>query len=65
MRVGGGNGEAGSRSTRMDHQTDGRRRILFVKLTNTKGSTVESPTVVETSIVLAVENNQPSVPRLK
>lgn len=39
--------------------------ILFVKLTNTKGSTVESPTVVETSIVLAVGNNQPSMPRLK
>ncbi|KAK8943280.1 hypothetical protein KSP39_PZI008781 [Platanthera zijinensis] len=39
--------------------------ILFVKLTNTKGSTVESPAVVETSIVLAVGNNQPSVPRLK
>ncbi|KAK8944453.1 hypothetical protein KSP39_PZI007910 [Platanthera zijinensis] len=39
-------------------------QILFVKLTNTKGSTVESPTVVETSIVLAVGNNQPSVPRL-
>lgn len=39
--------------------------ILFVKLTNIKGSTVEAPTVVETSIVLAVGNNQPSVPRLK
>ncbi|KAK8930788.1 hypothetical protein KSP39_PZI016234 [Platanthera zijinensis] len=40
-------------------------QILFVKLTNTKGSTVESPTIVETSIVLVVGNNQPSVPRLK
>ncbi|KAI0498115.1 hypothetical protein KFK09_021356 [Dendrobium nobile] len=39
--------------------------ILFVKLTNTKGSTVAPPTIVETSIVLAVGNNQPSVPRLK
>ncbi|XP_020600201.1 uncharacterized protein LOC110039471 [Phalaenopsis equestris] len=39
--------------------------ILFVKLTNTKGSTVAPPTVVETSIVLAVGNNQPSMPRLK
>ncbi|KAK8964617.1 hypothetical protein KSP40_PGU000736 [Platanthera guangdongensis] len=28
------------------------------------GSTVESPNVVETSIVLVVGNNQPSVPRL-
>lgn len=39
--------------------------ILFVKLTNTKGSTVAPPTVIETFIVLAVGNNQPSVPRLK
>ncbi|KAL0911541.1 hypothetical protein M5K25_019689 [Dendrobium thyrsiflorum] len=39
--------------------------ILFVKLTNTKGSTVAPPTVIEASIMLAVGNNQPSVPRLK
>ncbi|KAK8941675.1 hypothetical protein KSP40_PGU021962 [Platanthera guangdongensis] len=45
--------------------TGSKTQIVFVKLTNTKGSTVESPTVVETSIVLAVGNNQPSVPRLK
>ncbi|KAK8945599.1 hypothetical protein KSP40_PGU017947 [Platanthera guangdongensis] len=32
---------------------------------NIDGYTVESPNVVETSIVLAVGNNQPSVPRLK
>ncbi|KAG0496057.1 hypothetical protein HPP92_000748 [Vanilla planifolia] len=39
--------------------------ILIVRLTNINGSTVNPPTVVETSIVLTVGNNQPSVPRLK
>ncbi|KAG0450693.1 hypothetical protein HPP92_026791 [Vanilla planifolia] len=40
-------------------------QILIVRLTNINGSTVNPPTVVETSIVLTVGNNQPSVPRLK
>lgn len=39
--------------------------ILFVRLTNIKGSTMAPPTVVETSIVFAVGNNLPTVPRLK
>ncbi|KAG0500611.1 hypothetical protein HPP92_000683 [Vanilla planifolia] len=39
--------------------------ILIVRLTNINGSTVNPPTVVETSIVLTVGNNQPSVPRVK
>ncbi|XP_020590045.1 uncharacterized protein LOC110031271, partial [Phalaenopsis equestris] len=38
--------------------------ILFVRLTNINGSTVSPPTVVETSIVFAVGNNLPSMPRL-
>ncbi|PKU64884.1 uncharacterized protein LOC110102923 [Dendrobium catenatum] len=39
--------------------------ILFVRLTNINGSTVAPPIVIETSIVFAVGNNLPSVPRLK
>ncbi|KAJ6826609.1 uncharacterized protein M6B38_371610 [Iris pallida] len=38
---------------------------LYVRLTNLKGSTVTSPTVVQTSVLLAVGNNPPSVPRLR
>ncbi|KAG0496968.1 hypothetical protein HPP92_001659 [Vanilla planifolia] len=37
--------------------------ILFVRLTNIRGSTVAPPTVVETFMVLAVGNTQPSAPR--
>ncbi|WOL11976.1 hypothetical protein Cni_G20740 [Canna indica] len=38
---------------------------LYIKLTNLEGSTIFPPTVVQTSIVLAVGNHQPSLPRLK
>ncbi|KAG2619666.1 uncharacterized protein LOC120665688 isoform X2 [Panicum virgatum] len=38
---------------------------LYIKLTNSKGSTVAPPTIVEASIVLEVGNHQPSVPRMK
>ncbi|KAL6613834.1 hypothetical protein ACP70R_036104 [Stipagrostis hirtigluma subsp. patula] len=38
---------------------------LYVKLTNSQGSTILPPTVVETSIVLEVGNHEPSVPRMK
>ncbi|KAJ1692165.1 hypothetical protein LUZ63_008863 [Rhynchospora breviuscula] len=38
---------------------------LFVKLTNLEGSTVNPPTIVQTSIVLEVGNHQPSQPRLR
>uniref|UniRef100_J3L7P6 DUF7036 domain-containing protein n=2 Tax=Oryza brachyantha TaxID=4533 RepID=J3L7P6_ORYBR len=38
---------------------------LYIKLANLNGSTVEPPTVVETSIFLEVGNHQPSVPRMK
>jgi len=41
---------------------------LYIKLTNSQGSTILPPTIVETSIVLEVGNHQPSepsVPRMK
>ncbi|CAL9063589.1 uncharacterized protein LOC135612135 isoform X1 [Musa acuminata AAA Group] len=38
---------------------------LYIKLTNMNGSTVAPPTIVQTSIVLAVGNRQPSLPRWK
>ncbi|KAM0954054.1 hypothetical protein DsansV1_C01g0006541 [Dioscorea sansibarensis] len=38
---------------------------LYVRLTNLKGSTIDPPTIVETSIVLAVGNRPPPMPRLK
>lgn len=38
---------------------------LFVTLTNLNGSTIARPTIVQTFIILAVGNRQPSVPRLK
>ncbi|PAN19864.1 hypothetical protein PAHAL_3G303800 [Panicum hallii] len=38
---------------------------LYIKLTNSKGSTVAPPTIVEVSIVLEVGNHQPSIPRMK
>ncbi|XP_078158537.1 uncharacterized protein LOC144554150 [Carex rostrata] len=38
---------------------------LFIKLTNLEGSTVNPPTIVQTSIVLEVGNHQPSQPRLR
>ncbi|CAL4900403.1 unnamed protein product [Urochloa decumbens] len=38
---------------------------LYIKLTNSKGSTVAPPTIVQASIVLEVGNHQPSVPRMK
>ncbi|XP_066313260.1 uncharacterized protein [Miscanthus floridulus] len=38
---------------------------LYIKLTNSQGSTILAPTIVETSIVLEVGNHQPSVPRMK
>jgi hypothetical protein len=38
---------------------------LYIKLTNSEGSTILPPTIVETSIVLEVGNHQPSVPRMK
>uniref|UniRef100_A0A0A9EU94 DUF7036 domain-containing protein n=1 Tax=Arundo donax TaxID=35708 RepID=A0A0A9EU94_ARUDO len=38
---------------------------LYIKLTNSQGSTILPPTIVEASIVLEVGNHQPSVPRMK
>ncbi|BAD87313.1 hydroxyproline-rich glycoprotein-like [Oryza sativa Japonica Group] len=38
---------------------------LYIKLANLNGSTVDPPTIVETSIFLEVGNHQPSVPRMK
>ncbi|KAJ8492017.1 hypothetical protein OPV22_013738 [Ensete ventricosum] len=38
---------------------------LYVRLTNLEGSTVAPPTIVQTSIILAVGNRQPSLPRWK
>ncbi|KXG21865.1 uncharacterized protein LOC8055825 [Sorghum bicolor] len=38
---------------------------LYIKLTNSKGSTVAPPTIVQASIVLEVGNHQPSLPRMK
>ncbi|KAJ1262629.1 hypothetical protein BS78_09G123400 [Paspalum vaginatum] len=38
---------------------------LYIKLTNSKGSTVAPPTIVQASVVLEVGNNQPSLPRMK
>ncbi|RWW39296.1 hypothetical protein BHE74_00055403, partial [Ensete ventricosum] len=38
---------------------------LYIKLTNMDGSTVAPPTIVQTFIVLAVGNRQPSLPRWK
>ncbi|XP_062208036.1 uncharacterized protein LOC133909568 [Phragmites australis] len=38
---------------------------LYIKLTNSQGSTILPPTIVDTSIVLKVGNHQPSVPRMK
>lgn len=38
---------------------------LYVSLTNLNGSTIAAPTIVQTFIVLAVGNRQPSAPRLK
>ncbi|XP_074568969.1 uncharacterized protein LOC141825484 [Curcuma longa] len=38
---------------------------LYIKLTNLEGSTVAPPTIVQTSIMLAVGNHQPSLRRLK
>ncbi|RCV17986.1 hypothetical protein SETIT_3G264500v2 [Setaria italica] len=38
---------------------------LYIKLTNSKGSTVAPPTIVQASIILEVGNHQPSVPRMK
>ncbi|KAK3166460.1 hypothetical protein QOZ80_1AG0046080 [Eleusine coracana subsp. coracana] len=38
---------------------------LYIKLTNSNGSTILPPTVVETFIFLEVGNHEPSVPRMK
>ncbi|OEL34253.1 hypothetical protein BAE44_0004729 [Dichanthelium oligosanthes] len=38
---------------------------LYIKLTNSKGSTVAPPTIVQASIILEVGNHQPSPPRMK
>uniref|UniRef100_A0A0D3G6W9 DUF7036 domain-containing protein n=1 Tax=Oryza barthii TaxID=65489 RepID=A0A0D3G6W9_9ORYZ len=38
---------------------------LYIKLTNSEGSTVRPPTIVQASIVLEVGNHQPSLPRMK
>ncbi|KAG1338577.1 hypothetical protein COCNU_04G008830 [Cocos nucifera] len=38
---------------------------LYVKLTNSEGSTLFPPTTIETSIVFKVGNHQPLLPRLK
>uniref|UniRef100_A0A0E0CCS5 DUF7036 domain-containing protein n=1 Tax=Oryza meridionalis TaxID=40149 RepID=A0A0E0CCS5_9ORYZ len=38
---------------------------LYIKLANLNGSTIDPPTIVETSIFLEVGNHQPSVPRMK
>ncbi|XP_020268558.1 uncharacterized protein LOC109843970 [Asparagus officinalis] len=38
---------------------------LYVSLTNLKGSTVDPPTIVQTTVVLAVGNRPPSAPRLR
>lgn len=38
---------------------------LYIKLTNSKGSTVAPPTIIQASIVLEVGNHQPSLPRMK
>ncbi|XP_062231165.1 uncharacterized protein LOC133928723 [Phragmites australis] len=38
---------------------------LYIKLTNSQGSTILPPTIVETSIVREVGNHQPSAPRMK
>ncbi|KAK1277115.1 hypothetical protein QJS04_geneDACA022220 [Acorus gramineus] len=41
------------------------QKNLYVRLTNVNGSTVAPPTIVQTSVVLAIGNIPPSVPRLK
>uniref|UniRef100_A0ACD5TAB5 Uncharacterized protein n=1 Tax=Avena sativa TaxID=4498 RepID=A0ACD5TAB5_AVESA len=38
---------------------------LYIKLTNLQGSTVAPPTIVRTSIILEIGNDQPSIPRMK
>ncbi|KAF0914683.1 hypothetical protein E2562_031141 [Oryza meyeriana var. granulata] len=38
---------------------------LYIKLTNSEGSTVGPPTIVQAAIVLEVGNHQPSLPRMK
>ncbi|TVU19128.1 hypothetical protein EJB05_35262 [Eragrostis curvula] len=38
---------------------------LYIKLTNSQGSTVAAPTIVQASVVLEVGNHQPSPPRMK
>ncbi|XP_062179316.1 uncharacterized protein LOC133883925 isoform X2 [Phragmites australis] len=38
---------------------------LYIKLTNSQGSTIAPPTIVQAAIVLEVGNHQPSLPRMK